>query len=206
MNTSPLVPFQDINRYEKTFEVIQGKDKDLISIFKITKEEAERVFAATGIVPEGTAVKIAVPGTRNGVTYVEGDLEICEADDVTVYGFTYQKVIPIGNDFPYRKKMFQTTGFHGQQVTVAVSSYVAVFRNQFDAGADNATIEGNVGQPMYAGTSGKPSVEGRNGVPSPALGKVIGVIAGTDELPVRHSDGNPVPSADHLEIYVHVNV
>jgi len=209
MNNLPLAPYQPADRYELTFEVIQKYNLEghNIGFFRITKEEAERVFTTDGVVPAGTAVKIAIPGSRNGVTYIEGDLEICAADDEDFYGMTYSKVIPIGNDFPYRKKQFQSTVFHGDQVAVTTGQYVAIFRNQFDVGADNTAIEAAVGTKLYIGTGGKISAANRNGVPAVPTGVSVGRMMGTDTLPVKYSDNSQIQAgAVHKEIVVHMGM
>lgn len=208
MNTEPMIPFQNPGRYEKTFEVIQGKDEDLIALFHIAQHEAERIFSSKGSVPEGTAVKIALVGTDpygDGEDYAEGELRICDADDANVYGFTYQKVIYEGDEFKYRKKEFQSTVFYSQQITVAVGRYVAVTKN-YSVGATNAVVEGNVGKYLYVGTNGVMAAPGFAGVGASPAGKAVAIFVGNDDLPKQHSDGLTKTGSLHKEIYVHVNV
>jgi len=208
MNTEAFTPYQNIKRYEKTFEPIQFDDRvDLVGLFRITKYEAERVFGAGGIVPEGTPVKIAVP---DGTNYFEGDLKICDADDPEVDGITYQKVIPVDTQFPYRRKLYQTAVFYGEKVTIVKGNFIAIWRNVFNVGTTNADIEASIGSRIYAadGVNGiVVAAPGFNGVPDPATGKAIGKIIGTDELPVQHADNSqPLAGAIHKEIYVMVNI
>lgn len=206
MNTEAFTPFQNIQRYEKTFEPIQFDEKNLISFFRITKYEAERVFGANGIVPEGTPVKIA----QRGANYSEGDLQICSPDDPEIDGILYQKVVPIGVEFPYRRKLYQSSVFYGERVTIIRGEFVAIWRNVFDAGATNTDIETSIGKYIYAANMANNKVvaiPGRAGVPANPVGKKIGKIIGTDELPVKHSNNDqPLDGAVHKEIYVLVNI
>jgi hypothetical protein len=202
--TNPVVTYRKIDRYSKQFEPIFG---DVIKegFFKIPAAEIEAVgYGDAEEVPEGVAVKLAVPGTgqyKNAVyvTYEEGDLEICDVDDADVYGLTLQKIVPIGTNFPYKRKDFQSSIFRGEYVGIATGHFIAMLMSiNVTVGCGSTTPA--VRDYLYVGNKGILSLNGENGASN--TGKKVAQILSLDRIPVNFSDGQPKSGESHKEIMV----
>lgn len=201
---NPVVTYRQINRYSKQFEPIFG---DVIKegFFKIPAAEIQGIgYGDAEEVPEGIAVKLAVPGSaqyKNSVyiTYEEGDLEICDVDDADVYGLTLQKIIPIGTNFPYKRKEMQSSVFRGEYVGIATGHFIAMLMStNVTTGVGSATPA--VRDYLYVGNKGILSLDGQNGAGS--SGKKVAQILSLDRIPVNFSDGQPKAGETHKEIMV----
>jgi len=204
---TPVVNYRKIERYSKQFEPIFG-DYIKEGFFKIQANEIKGAgYGDTDEVPEGVCVKLAVPGTsktKNAVyiTYEEGDLEICEADDSEVYGVTIQKIVPVGSNFPYLRKQFQTAVFRGEYVGIATGHFVGILMDMTGIGTTVPAVKDF----LYVGTKGILSLAGENGVGGSPSGKKIAQVIGLDRLPIDRTDGSVLSGSTHQELTVKLNL
>jgi len=204
MPVNPVVNYRQINRYSKQFEPIDG-DFVKEGYFKIPAAEIEALgYGDAEDVPEGIAVKLAVPGssqTKNSVyvQYEEGDLEICDTDDAEVYGVTVQRIIPVGTNFPYKRKEYSSAVFRGEYVGVVTGHFIAMLMGIHLETGVGTTVPA-VKDYLYVGDKGMLSLDGENGAGS--TGKKVARILSRDRLPRQFSDGAVKAGSTHKEVMV----
>ena len=204
----PVVTYRQINRYSKQFEPIFG---DFIKegFFKIPALEIKGLgYGDAEEVPEGIAVKLAVPGTaktKGGqyIVYEEGDLEICDVDDAEVYGFTLQKIVPVGTNFPYLRKQFQTSVFRGEYVGVCTGHFVAIVQGwHAETGIGSTTPA--IKDSLFVGNKGMLSLDGENGVSSGS--NAVATIIALDRIQFDFATGAAKAGETHKELTIKCKV